>query len=66
MDSNLEVSMMKQRIVSLLILLVLALSLTLTASAETTTFAFDKTTVQLFEGGNPCHRTHTQRRRSRR
>ena len=42
--------MMKQRIVSLLILLALALSLTLTASAETTSFAFDKTTVQLFEG----------------
>ena len=50
MDSNLEVSMMKQRIVSLLILLVLAFSLTLNASAETTSFAFDKTTVQLFEG----------------
>ena len=50
MDSNLEVSMMKQRIVSLLILLVLALSLTLTASAEATTFAFDKTTVKLFDG----------------
>lgn len=50
MDSNLEVSMMKQRIVSLLILLVLAFSLTMTASAETTSFAFDKTTVQLFEG----------------
>ena len=42
--------MMKQRIVSLLVLLAVTLSLTLTASAEATTFAFDKTTVQLFEG----------------